>query len=71
MRTIHFRRYLQGKEVPPNEEYFAFAGIRVERRVNPESPWLGADPNVTYVLKPMENMSDSQRKIYRSWLGLQ
>ena len=71
MRTTHFRRYLQGKEVPPYEEYVAYAGTRVERRVNPEAPWLGADPNVTYVLKPMENMSDSQRKIYRGWLGLQ
>jgi len=71
MRTTHFRRYLQGKEVPPYEEYFAYAGIRAEKRVNPEAPWLGADPNVAYVLKPMENMSDSQRKIYRNWLGLQ
>ena len=43
----------------------------MEQRVNLEASWLGADPNVTYVLKPMENMSDSQRKIYRSWLGLQ
>ena len=57
--------------MPPYEEYFASAGIRVESRVNPESPWLDADPNVTYVLKPMENMSESQQKIYRSWLGLQ
>ena len=70
MRTIHFRRYLQGKKVPPNEEYFAYTGIRVERRVNLEASLLGADPNVTYVLKPMENMSDSQRKIYQSWRGL-
>ena len=70
MRTSHFRRYLQGKKVPPNEEYFAYAGIRVVQRVNPEAPWLGADPNATFVLKPMENMSDSQRKIYQSWRGL-
>ena len=71
MRSIHFRRHHQGKEVPPYEEYFAYAGIRVEKRVTPEAPWLGADPNATYVLKSMENMTDSQRKIFRSWLGLQ
>ena len=70
MRAIHFRRYPQGKEVPPYEEYFAYAGIRVERRVSPEGPWLGADPNTTYVLEPVDNMSDSQLMIYRSWLRL-
>ena len=142
-----FRCYLQGKEVPPYAEYFAYAGISVEKRVNPETPWLGAswqknedgrarilnifpgspaeqsgldrgevivavggqtvnadeflrtlassrpgetvrvtvihdgaprevevklgaDSTVTYILKPMEEISDSQRTIYRSWLGL-
>ena len=69
MRATHICRYLQGKEVPPYEEYFAYAGIRVEQRGNPKSPWLGTDPDVTYVLKPIENMTDSQQKIYRSWLG--
>ena len=31
---------------------------------------LGADPDVIYVLKPIEKMTDSQRKIYQGWLGL-
>jgi len=35
MPTTHFRRSLQGKEVPPYEEYFAYEGIRAEKRVNP------------------------------------
>ncbi len=37
-----FRQHISGKEPPPYEEYFAYAGIRVEKRTNPERAWLGA-----------------------------
>jgi predicted metalloprotease with PDZ domain len=37
-----FRRYLSGKEVPPYEEYFALAGIEVEKRVDAQRPFFGA-----------------------------
>jgi hypothetical protein len=31
---------------------------------------LGADPTVTYTLKPLANPSEQQRRIYESWLGV-
>jgi predicted metalloprotease with PDZ domain len=142
-----FRRYLSGKEVPPYEEYFAYAGIEVEKRMDTLRPWIGiatqrgddghavvasltpsgpaeragldrgdvvlaveghavtaeefpsaitahhrgdtvqvsvmhagqlrqialtlaSDPSPTYLLRLMENPTDLQKKIYRSWLGL-
>jgi predicted metalloprotease with PDZ domain len=37
-----FRRYISGKEVPPYETYFAHAGIRVEKKTDTETAWLGA-----------------------------
>lgn len=37
-----FRRYISGKEPLPYEEYFASAGIRVERKTHPERARLGA-----------------------------
>ncbi len=36
-----FRRYISGKEPLPYEIYFGYAGIRVEKFVNPEAGWLG------------------------------
>jgi len=142
-----FRRYVEGQEVPPYEEFFAHAGIHFEKRTDPDMPWLGAswqrnedgrarilnirpaspalaanldrgdvvmavdgrdvnaerflqalsgkrpgetvrltvnhhgarrdlelklseNPDVTYLLSPMDTMSESQRKMYLSWLGL-
>ncbi len=37
-----FRKHVSGKEPLPYEEYFAYAGLRVERRKNQERAWLGA-----------------------------
>jgi predicted metalloprotease with PDZ domain len=37
-----FSRHISGKEPLPVEEYFAWAGIRVERRVHPERGLTGA-----------------------------
>lgn len=37
-----FRRYVEGREPLPYEEYFGYAGIRVERVQQSEQPWLGA-----------------------------
>jgi predicted metalloprotease with PDZ domain len=36
-----FRKYIRGKEPIPYEQYFAYAGIAVERKLDPEKPWLG------------------------------
>jgi len=36
-----FRRYVSGKEPWPYETYFAYAGIRVEKKLEPEKAWLG------------------------------
>lgn len=36
-----FRRYVSGKEPLPYDTYFKLAGIKVEKRMNPERPWLG------------------------------
>jgi predicted metalloprotease with PDZ domain len=142
-----FRRYISGKEIPPYETYFGYAGIQVEQRVDAQKFWLGAsfqksddgharvtllapggpaeaagldrgdvvqsmngravtaeefqnagatlhvgdtmsltvlragqtkeisitlvaDPHPTYSLKPVENPTELQKKIHRSWLGL-
>ncbi len=37
-----FRRYVDGREPLPYEEYFAYAGIAVKRVPLSEQPWLGA-----------------------------
>lgn len=37
-----FRRYASGKEPLPYEEYFAYAGITVEKKTDPNRLWLGA-----------------------------
>lgn len=36
-----FRRYVSGKEPLPYETYFSSAGIQVQKKMNPERPWLG------------------------------
>jgi predicted metalloprotease with PDZ domain len=36
-----FSKYISGKEPIPYERYFAFAGIAVEKKLDPEKPWLG------------------------------
>jgi len=38
-----FQRYINGKEVPPYEKYFAYAGIAVTAKVDPTRPWLGVE----------------------------
>ncbi len=43
-----FRRYVEGREPLPYEEYFGYAGIRVERVPQPEQPWLGATLQSTH-----------------------
>jgi predicted metalloprotease with PDZ domain len=36
-----FSKYISGKEPIPYEKYFAYAGIAVEKKLDPEKPWLG------------------------------
>ena len=36
-----FRKYISGKDPIPYEEYFAYAGISVEKKLDSEKPWLG------------------------------
>jgi predicted metalloprotease with PDZ domain len=36
-----FQKYISGKEPIPYEEYFAYAGISVERKLDTEKGWLG------------------------------
>src|SRR6202050_656189 len=36
-----FSKYIGGKESIPYEEYFAYAGIAVEKKLDSEKPWLG------------------------------
>ena len=36
-----FSKYISGKEPIPYDEYFAYAGIAVEKKVDSEKPWLG------------------------------
>jgi predicted metalloprotease with PDZ domain len=38
-----FRQYISGKEPIPYEKYFAYAGITVEKKIDPAKPWMGAD----------------------------
>jgi predicted metalloprotease with PDZ domain len=40
--TDFFRRYISGKEPLPYETYFAYAGIDVQKKLEPEKPWFGA-----------------------------
>ncbi len=145
--TDFFRRYVGGKESWPYETYFEYAGIRVERKLDPNKPWIGvrvqrgedgharvrdvipgspaqrdgldkndtivainnfavsgdtfhsalasaspgttlkfailrdgklreiavtpiANPNPVYTLRPTENPTALQKRIYQSWLGI-
>lgn len=36
-----FRKYISGKEPIPYEKYFAYAGIAVEKKIDPNKPWVG------------------------------
>ena len=36
-----FSKYISGKEPIPYEQYFAYAGIAVEKKLDPEKPWIG------------------------------
>ncbi|MGH9795773.1 MAG: M61 family metallopeptidase [Candidatus Acidiferrales bacterium] len=142
-----FRRHVTGKEPPPYEELFGYAGIEVQKTTQPGNPWLGvsftrdlngyaeiynvlpnspameagldredvvteldgkavkvdqlvqalsakkpgdrvrikvrrlremrafeatlgADPTVTYTLKPLANPTPEQKRTYESWLGM-
>src|SRR5208282_2570716 len=38
-----FRRYISGRDQIPYEEYFAYAGIAVEKKLDTEKPWIGID----------------------------
>lgn len=37
-----FRRYISGKEPIPYEQYFAYAGVTVEKKFETDKPWMGA-----------------------------
>jgi predicted metalloprotease with PDZ domain len=142
-----FHQYISGKEPIPYEQYFAYAGITVEKKLESAKPWIGVDttknddgrakirnitpgsptesggldrddviyaldshavdfdgfakeiatrkpgdtvrvtvlrlgefkdfsvalktsPYPTYTLKPMEHLTDQQKAIYNSWLGI-
>jgi predicted metalloprotease with PDZ domain len=39
-----FRRYISGKDPIPYNEYFGYAGIAVEKKLDTEKPWIGIDP---------------------------
>ncbi|MGB8590747.1 MAG: PDZ domain-containing protein [Candidatus Acidiferrales bacterium] len=41
------RRYISGKEPLPYEAYFAYAGIAVEKKVDPTRSWLGTSSTNT------------------------
>jgi predicted metalloprotease with PDZ domain len=36
-----FGKYISGKEPIPYEQYFTYAGIAVEKKLDPEKPWIG------------------------------
>ncbi|HXN21985.1 MAG TPA: PDZ domain-containing protein [Candidatus Dormibacteraeota bacterium] len=36
-----FRRYASGKEPLPYETYFTLGGIHVDKKMNPQRPWIG------------------------------
>ena len=38
-----FHQYISGKEPIPYEQYFAYAGITVEKKLDTEKPWIGID----------------------------
>src|ERR1700735_1692432 len=38
-----FRQYISGKDPIPYEQYFAYAGITVEKKLDTEKPWIGID----------------------------
>jgi predicted metalloprotease with PDZ domain len=38
-----FRQYISGKEPIPYDQYFAYAGITVEKKLDTEKPWIGID----------------------------
>jgi len=38
-----FRQYISGKEAIPYEEYFAYAGITAEKKLDADKPWMGVD----------------------------
>ena len=38
-----FNRYISGKDPIPYEKYFAYAGITVEKKLDPDKPWTGID----------------------------
>jgi predicted metalloprotease with PDZ domain len=40
-----FRRYISGKEAIPYEKYFTYAGIRVEKKIDPDKAWVGISTN--------------------------
>jgi len=41
--SAFFRRYVDGKDPLPYETCFAYAGIQVEKKYEPEKPWLGLE----------------------------
>jgi predicted metalloprotease with PDZ domain len=38
-----FHQYISGKDPIPYEQYFAYAGIAVEKKMDAEKPWMGID----------------------------
>jgi predicted metalloprotease with PDZ domain len=38
-----FRQYISGKEPIPYEQYFAYSGITVEKKLDSAKPWIGID----------------------------
>jgi predicted metalloprotease with PDZ domain len=38
-----FRQYISGKEAIPYQEYFAYAGITVEKKLDADKSWMGVD----------------------------
>lgn len=39
--SAFFRKYISGKEPIPYEEYFGYAGITVEKKLDPDKSWAG------------------------------
>ncbi len=38
-----FRRHISGKETPDYEKYFVYAGLRVEKKLDPQRAWSGLE----------------------------
>ena len=38
-----FRRYISGKQPIPYEQYFAYAGIEITKKIDTEKPWAGLE----------------------------